>query len=57
MTESIEEKAKVWIEDLIKQKVIKSIAWTEFSHHQKIGGGNFGSVFKVYCTHFRKYVV
>ena len=47
-TDESEEKAKVWIEEIIKQKVVKSIAWSEFSHHKRIGSGNFGLVFKAY---------
>ena len=60
MFESIdesEEKAKVWIEDIIKQNVVKSIAWSEFSHHKKIGSGNFGLVFKTYWYNIHNYVV
>ncbi len=60
MTESIDEsekKAKEWIEDIIKQKVVKSIAWSEFSDHKRIGSGNFGLIFKAYWTNTHNCVV
>ena len=50
--------AKKWIEDiLIKQKIIKSIEWTEFSHYERIGSGNFGLVYKAYWPKIHNYVV
>jgi len=51
-----EEIAKKWIEDVIKQKVIKLIVWSEFKDHIKIGSGNFGSVFKAYWPNIHNYV-
>ncbi|CAI2166719.1 19772_t:CDS:10 [Funneliformis geosporum] len=59
-TESVDElekKAKEWIEDTIKRKVIKSIAWSEFNSHKRIGAGNFGSVFQAYWSNIRDHVV
>src|SRR6266498_4326973 len=60
MTESIhisEEKAKKWIDDVIKQKFVKLILWSEFKDHKKIGSGNFGSVFRAYWSNIHKDVV
>ncbi len=51
-----EERAKKWIEDVIKQKIIKLIEWSEFKDHKKIGSGNFGSVFKAYWSNIHNHV-
>jgi len=50
-------KAKEWIEDIIKQKIVKSIAWSEFSHHKRIRSGNFGLIFKAYWSNIYNDVV
>ncbi|CAG8518493.1 10968_t:CDS:2 [Funneliformis caledonium] len=55
--DELEDKAKEWIEDAIKQRVIKSIGWSEFQNHQRIGAGNFGTVFKAYWLNIHNNVV
>ncbi|CAB4440031.1 unnamed protein product [Rhizophagus irregularis] len=43
-TDELEARAKLWIEDMIEKKVIKSIDWSEFKSDsvKEIGKGNFG---------------
>ncbi|CAG8502144.1 13494_t:CDS:2 [Rhizophagus irregularis] len=52
-------RAKLWIEDMIEKKVIKSINWSEFKSDsvKAIGKGNFGSIIKTYWTNGHNYVV
>ncbi|CAG8726801.1 5176_t:CDS:2, partial [Funneliformis mosseae] len=60
ITESVDEledKAKEWIEGAIRDRVIKSIGWSELQYHQKIGAGNFGTVFKAYWPNIHNNVV
>jgi hypothetical protein len=54
----LEEQAKIWIKDTIEKKVIKSIAWSEFSLDsiKNVGQGNFGSVYRAYWTNNHNYV-
>lgn len=58
-TDELEARAKLWIEDMIKKKVIKSIDWSEFESDsvKEIGKGNFGSIIKTYWTNGHNYVV
>ncbi|CAG8518003.1 11739_t:CDS:10 [Funneliformis mosseae] len=54
--DELENKAKEWIEDSIKRKVIKSIAWSEFNSHKKLSAGNFGLVHQAYWSKTHKHV-
>ncbi|CAG8515152.1 1314_t:CDS:10 [Funneliformis caledonium] len=54
--DELENKAKEWIEDSIKRKVIKSIAWSEFNSHKMLSAGNFGSVHQAYWSKTHKHV-
>ncbi|CAB5364756.1 unnamed protein product [Rhizophagus irregularis] len=58
-TDELEARAKLWIEDMIEKKVIKSINWSEFKSDsvKAIGKGNFGSIIKTYWTNGHNYVV
>jgi serine/threonine protein kinase len=54
----MEKKAKKWIEDVVQQKIIKSIPRSEFKTDsiKKIGEGSFGSVVKAYWINSHRYV-
>ena len=56
--EDREKEAKKWIENVVQQKVIKSIPWSELKIDTvtNIGEGRFGSVFKVYWENDHSYV-
>ncbi|CAB5217209.1 unnamed protein product [Rhizophagus irregularis] len=57
--DELEARAKLWIEDMIEKKVVKSIEWSEFNSDsaEEIGKGNFGSIIKIYWTNDHNYVV
>ncbi|CAI2170433.1 19993_t:CDS:2 [Funneliformis geosporum] len=54
---SQKDKAIKWIEGAIKQRVIKSIGWSELKFHERVGAGNFGTVFKAFWPNIHNYVV
>ncbi|RIA92121.1 kinase-like domain-containing protein [Glomus cerebriforme] len=55
--DEVEEKARKWVEDAIGKKVIKSIEWSELYSMEKIGEGNFGSVYKACWSNIHNDVV
>ncbi|RIA99652.1 kinase-like domain-containing protein [Glomus cerebriforme] len=57
MNENVNFTNNQWIENAIKERLIKNIEWNELTNLSGVGSGHFGSVSKAYWSKTNDYVV